>query len=73
MTNVRMRDTFMKVGQSLLVKRQLGMEKQLKEKMIHSVMPPKVAQWLMAGGKEDEEDDMDIDSETGQYAFDFRQ
>jgi len=32
----------MKVGQSLLVKRQLGMEKQLKEKMIHSVMPPKV-------------------------------
>jgi hypothetical protein len=41
---VRMRDTFMKVGQSLLVKRQLGMEKQLKEKMIHSVMPPKVTQ-----------------------------
>ncbi len=39
-----MRDTFMKVGQSLLVKRQLGMEKQLKEKMIHSVMPPKVTQ-----------------------------
>ncbi len=34
----------MKVGQSLLVKRQLGMEKQLKEKMIHSVMPPKVTQ-----------------------------
>ena len=38
-----MRDTFMKVGQSLLVKRQLAMEKQLKEKMIHSVMPPKVS------------------------------
>ena len=65
MTNVRMRDTFMKVGQSLLVKRQLGMEKQLKEKMIHSVMPPKVADWLMKGGIDDEEDDMDIDSETG--------
>ena len=44
MTQVRMRDTFMKVGQSLLVKRQLVMEKQLKEKMIHSVMPPKVRQ-----------------------------
>ena len=73
MTNVRMRDTFMKVGQSLLVKRQLGMEKQLKEKMIHSVMPPKVALWLMAGGKEDEEDDMDIDSETGQSSLDLRQ
>ena len=41
-----MRDTFMKVGQSLLVKRQLGMEKQLKEKMIHSVMPPKVVLML---------------------------
>ena len=55
----------MKVGQSLLVKRQLGMEKQLKEKMIHSVMPPKVADWLMKGGIDDDEDDMDIDSETG--------
>lgn len=42
MTLVRMRGTFMKVGQSLLVRKQLEMEKQLKEKMIHSVMPPKV-------------------------------
>nr|XP_018900174.1 PREDICTED: adenylate cyclase type 9 [Bemisia tabaci]XP_018900175.1 PREDICTED: adenylate cyclase type 9 [Bemisia tabaci] len=48
MTNVRMRGTFMKVGQSLLVRKQLEMEKQLKEKMIHSVMPPKVAEWLMS-------------------------
>lgn len=64
MTNVRMRDTFMKVGQSLLVKRQLVMEKQLKEKMIHSVMPPKVSDWLITGGVDDE-DDFDIDSETG--------
>ncbi|XP_037297233.1 LOW QUALITY PROTEIN: adenylate cyclase type 9-like [Manduca sexta] len=47
MTFVRMRGTFMKVGQSLLVRRQLEMEKQLKEKMIHSVMPPKLATWLM--------------------------
>lgn len=47
MTYVRMRGTFMKVGQSLLVRRQLEMEKQLKEKMILSVMPPKVASWLM--------------------------
>ena len=37
-----MRDTFMKVGQSLMVKKQLVNEKGLKEKMIHSVMPPKV-------------------------------
>lgn len=47
MTFVRMRGTFMKVGQSLLVRKQLEMEKQLKEKMIHSVMPPKVANWLL--------------------------
>jgi len=64
MTQVRMRDTFMKVGQNLLVRRQLGMEKQLKEKMIHSVMPPKVSDWLMKG-MVDEEEEEDIDSETG--------
>ena len=40
----------MKVGQSLMVKKQLGNEKGLKEKMIHSVMPPKVADWLMREG-----------------------
>ncbi|XP_063224405.1 adenylate cyclase type 9 isoform X2 [Bacillus rossius redtenbacheri] len=52
MTRVRMRGTFVKVGQSLLVRRQLEGEQQLKEKMIHSVMPPKVASWLLsdAGG-----------------------
>lgn len=47
MNVVRMRGTFMKVGQNLLVRRQLEMEKQLKEKMIHSVMPPKVANMLL--------------------------
>lgn len=47
MNVVRMRGTFMKVGQNLLVRRQLEMEKQLKEKMIHSVMPPKVAAMLL--------------------------
>ncbi|KAK2577120.1 hypothetical protein KPH14_003282 [Odynerus spinipes] len=58
MTFVRMRGTFMKVGQSLLVRRQLEMERQLKEKMIHSVMPPKVADWLMEeSGRERERED----------------
>ena len=37
----------MKVGQSLMVKKQLLTEKSLKEKMIHSVMPIKVAEELM--------------------------
>ena len=50
---VRMRDTFMKVAQSMMVKKQLVAEKGLKEKMIHSVMPPKVAEWLMRGHVED--------------------
>ena len=49
-TQVRMRDTFMKVGHSLMVKKQLVTEKGLKEKMIHSVMPPKVSDWLMKEG-----------------------
>lgn len=47
MSNVRMRHTFMKVGQSLLVRRQLELEKKLKENMIHSLMPPSVAHWLL--------------------------
>ncbi|XP_072941422.1 adenylate cyclase type 9 [Epargyreus clarus] len=60
MTFVRMRGTFMKVGQSLLVRRQLEMEKQLKEKMIHSVMPPKLASWLM----EEQVQESDINFKT---------
>lgn len=55
MTYVRIRGTFMKVGQSLLVRKQLEMEKQLKEKMIHSVMPPKVADWLMEESERERE------------------
>ena len=55
MTFVRMRGTFMKVGQSLLVRQQLELEKQLKEKMILSVMPVKVATWLMEEGERERE------------------
>lgn len=51
---VRMRGTFMKIGQNLLVRRQLELEKQLKEKMIHSVMPPKVANILLEESMEHE-------------------
>lgn len=46
MNNIRMRNTFMKVGQSLLVRRQLELEKRLKENMIHSLMPKSVADFL---------------------------
>ncbi|KAL1509814.1 hypothetical protein ABEB36_004495 [Hypothenemus hampei] len=47
MSNVRRRQTFMKVGQSLLVRKQLELEKKLKENMIESLMPPSVANWLL--------------------------
>ncbi|XP_054727330.1 adenylate cyclase type 9 [Anastrepha obliqua] len=66
MNMVRMRGMFMKVGQNLLVRRQLEMEKQLKEKMIHSVMPPKVADMLLnesgAGGIDTKDGVIDPDS-----------
>ena len=42
-----MRGTFLSKGQSLLVRRELEREKAVKEAMIHSVMPPKVARWLL--------------------------
>ena len=61
-TTVRMRDTFMKVGQSLMVKKQLVTEKSLKEKMIHSVMPPKVAEELMKTHDIGEDDDYSDDN-----------
>ncbi|CAG0916025.1 unnamed protein product [Notodromas monacha] len=51
MNEVRSRGTFMIVGQSLLVRRQLEYEAQLKEKMINSVMPPTVAYWLKTEGQ----------------------
>ncbi|KAF2368142.1 Adenylyl cyclase class-3/4/guanylyl cyclase [Trinorchestia longiramus] len=47
MTQVRMRGTFLSMGQSLLVRQELEREKAVKEAMIHSVMPPKVAYWLL--------------------------
>lgn len=64
MNLVRMRGTFMKVGQNLLVRRQLEMEKQLKEKMIHSVMPPKVADMLLNEGGIDGNNDGSIKPES---------
>lgn len=49
-----MRGTFLSRGQSLLVRRELEREKALKEAMIHSVMPPKVAKWLLPDHEADE-------------------
>ena len=47
MSQVRERSTFLKVGQSLILRRRLQTEKQLKHNMIHSLMPPKVAEQVL--------------------------
>ena len=56
----------MKVGQSLMVKKQLVNEKGLKEKMIHSVMPPRVADWLMREGHAEDVDDLDDEEDISE-------
>ena len=58
MSQVRKRSTFWKVGQSIMSRRELQVEKQIKEKMIHSLMPPSVARQVMQS-REDNEDDTD--------------
>ncbi|KHN78186.1 Adenylate cyclase type 9 [Toxocara canis] len=47
LTQVRQRKTFLKVGQSLLARKDLEMETQFKDHMIQSVMPKKVADELL--------------------------
>lgn len=71
MNNIRLRNTFMKVGQSLLVRRQLELEKRLKENMIHSLMPKSVADFFK---KDDENVDRrhSSDYETQNMKTEFR-
>ncbi|KAL3097460.1 hypothetical protein niasHS_003908 [Heterodera schachtii] len=47
LTQVRQRKTFLKVGQSLLARKDLELETQFKDHMIQSVMPKKVADELL--------------------------
>ncbi|VDN08341.1 unnamed protein product [Thelazia callipaeda] len=47
LTQVRQRKTFLKVGQSLLARKDLEVETQFKDHMIQSVMPKKVANELL--------------------------
>lgn len=61
MSQVRMHSTFLKVGQTVLMRHDLELEKKLKEKIIHSVMPPKVAEWLMKEGPSEDEEIQDPD------------
>lgn len=53
MSEVRSRSTFLKVGQAIMHGKDLEVEKALKERMIHSVMPRSVADELMKQGDEE--------------------
>ncbi|XP_030068224.1 adenylate cyclase type 9 isoform X2 [Microcaecilia unicolor] len=55
MSEVRSRSTFLKVGQSIMHGKDLEVEKALKERMIHSVMPRIIADDLMKPGDDDSE------------------
>ncbi|XP_051979582.1 adenylate cyclase type 9-like [Xyrauchen texanus] len=55
MSEVRSRSTFLKVGQAIMHGKDLEVEKALKERMIHSVMPQLVADELMKQGDEESE------------------
>ncbi|KAE9556006.1 hypothetical protein FO519_000752 [Halicephalobus sp. NKZ332] len=52
LTQVRQRKTFLKVGQSLLARKDLELETQFKDHMIQSVMPKKVADELLKENSE---------------------
>ncbi|XP_067353878.1 adenylate cyclase type 9 isoform X2 [Channa argus] len=53
MSEVRSRSTFLKVGQAIMHGKDLQVEKALKERMIHSVMPRRVADELMKQGDDE--------------------
>ncbi|XP_053347645.1 adenylate cyclase type 9 [Clarias gariepinus] len=55
MSEVRARSTFLKVGQAIMHGKELEVEKALKERMIHSVMPSLVADELLQQGDEESE------------------
>ena len=57
MSQSRKRSTFLKVGQSIMSRRDLELEKQLKQRMIHSLMPPKVAEEIMKSREKEEKQD----------------
>lgn len=53
MSEVRSRSTFLKVGQAIMHGKDLEVEKALKERMIHSVMPQQVANELLKQGDDE--------------------
>ena len=64
-SQVRKRSTFLKVGQSIKSRRDLQTEKQFKHDMIHSLMPPKVAEDIMKSRENDRDRDAAEDEVNG--------
>ena len=58
-TQVRHRSNFWKIGQSVMARRDLNVEKQLKENMIHSLMPRSVADAVRKARPDREKEDED--------------
>lgn len=64
MAQIRRRSTFLKIGQSAMARQDLDIEKQIKEQMIHSLMPASVAQEVMKG-RDDKTDNKDKQDDDG--------
>ena len=64
MRQVRQHSTFLKIGQSAIVRQDLEFEKQIKEKMIHSLMPPSVASQVMKSRADKDEEAAANDVQT---------
>lgn len=58
-SQMRKRSTILKIGQSVMARKDLQVEEQLKIDMIHSLMPPEVAKDVMRSRDKDEDDDND--------------
>lgn len=65
MAQVRERSTFWKVGQCVVARRDLEIEKQVKEQMIRSVMPDLVAKDLLRLVEDEETEEDPTDSSNG--------
>ncbi len=75
-SQARKRSTFLKVGQSIMTRKELEIEKALKSDMINSLMPAQVAKDIMKSreeeGEKDEEEDDDGRRPSQQGKIKFR-
>nr|KAG5698825.1 hypothetical protein BaRGS_019677 [Batillaria attramentaria] len=64
-SQVMHRSNFWKVGQSVMARRELQVEKQIKERMIHSLMPKTVADAVMKRRPENEKEEVEEEQSGG--------